>query len=791
MSGRRRDLLALLFLILLVTVFFGKEIFSGSTLVTFRLTNVFPWLSEATEEELKEPSVTSDCTFSYYPRRVFATEMIRQGRLPFWNPYQFCGTPFMAAFQTAVLYPVNLLLYLFDPPTQMDLFLYIHFLIAAVFTYLLGRKLKLSLEASLVSALAFTFCGFMVTRYGQPTFISTASWLPALLFFGEHLLERPGLRRAGFLAIAFALCILAGFPQLAMFNTYALVAYVSMRVMLEKGRTFKWRAGVVGLMFLSLGLAVLVCAFQLLPTWELSTFSFRKVLSYDMILSSAHHPLVSLKYLVPNILGNPRDIGVLSKGLVRAVNGPAFQQNYVSTTGYLGVLPLLLALVALSSLRRRAAPLAVLALVSLLAVFGTPLLRAFYRFLPGFNFSRIDRVIVVYMCSMAVLAGYGFDAAKADRKRSLIAGTAFAVFALCFAAWFRGWGWKTINGYMADTISGADYLAYASREVYLFLGLAVASGLVLIGSGLGRLSGRLLLVVVVGLLLADLIPNALAFKVAQPADGILPPSSLVDDLRRDTGTWRFAKFGADVIPANTATILGFDDIHGYDALNVNHYMEVLGVIDSTMIEVSNAALRRRIGPISRKEALESPVLAMLNVKYVLSVADLGAPRLRALSFVNSRCLPRADLVPEARFFEDYDAVLAYMKSGEFDPVAEVLLKGTPREPSGRVNPASPGSALLVEHTPQHVAIEVEADRDCYLFLSDVYYPGWKALMDGAEVPLLRANYAFRAVKVGPGSHSVRMEYVPLYFRIGLIFSAAGAGLVALLLLSQPAVAVKR
>jgi hypothetical protein len=144
MKTFRKDLLAVVFLALLITIFFAREIFTDQTLVTFRLTNVFPWLAEASPSDLEQPSVTSDCTFSYYPRRVFATEMIRQGQIPYWNPYQFCGTPFLATFQTMVFYPVNLVLYGLDPPTQMDLFLYVHFLIAAVFSYLFARQLGLS-----------------------------------------------------------------------------------------------------------------------------------------------------------------------------------------------------------------------------------------------------------------------------------------------------------------------------------------------------------------------------------------------------------------------------------------------------------------------------------------------------------------------------------------------------------------------------------------------------------------------------------------------------------------------
>jgi hypothetical protein len=391
-------------------------------------------------------------------------------------------------------------------------------------------------------------------------------------------------------------------------------------------------------------------------------------------------------------------------------------------------------------------------------------------------------VIVVYMCSVAVLAGYGFDKVLEDRRRGLLAGLAFIAFAVGSVVWFRLPGWRVIHGYIAGAIGPEAYLRYASREVYVFLGLALLSGgLLAVGR---RIPRSIFLVAAVAVLLADLVPNALGFKVSQPADKVIPPSRVIDSLKNDTGAWRFAKFGVEVIPSNTATIVGLQDIHGYDALNINRYMEVLGAVDSTMIAVSNAALRRRIGPIADRDALESCILDMLNVKYVMTVADIGGPRPEPVSLLNNRYLPRAYLVSQARYFDSYEDVLACMKSGNFDPAAEVLLVGGGGEVPDSIGAGAPGSASLVEYSPHRVVVDVDAEAPGYLFVSDVHYPGWRAFLDGEEVELMRANYAFRAVRLDAGSHSVTMEYVPLYFRIGLIFSAAGIGLMALLISSR-------
>jgi len=798
MNQSRKDLLAVAFLVVLITVFFAGELFTDRTLVTFRLTNAFPWLTESSPEDRDQPSVTSDCTFSYYPRRVFATRMIRQGNVPFWNPHQFGGTPFLAAFQTMVFYPVNIPLYALDPATQMDLFIYLHFLIAAVFAYLLGRKLKMSAPASVVTALTYTFCGFMVTRYGQPTFISTASWLPAVLFFGEHLIERPGFRRMGLLSLIISLSILAGFPQLVMITIYALLGYMLIRVIMLSGRPRRARVAIMLAVLVAVGVACLVCAFQILPTYELSRFSFRKVLPYEMVLSSAHHRLVSLKYFIPDILGHPRDIGVLSTNLKKVPVGPAFGQNYVSTTGYVGVLPLLLALLALSRPRKRLIPFIALSALALLVVFGSPLLEVFYRVLPGFNFSRIDRVIVVYMVSMAVLAGYGFDGVRdgSASRRSLFIGLGFLAFVAVLAGWLFASGFNLIHGMVGGDVSREAFVEFASRKVYWFVGLGILSSLLLL-FGRRPWFGRSLLVAgVFGVILLDLIPNAMGFKVTQPADGIMPKSTLVDALKSDPGQWRFVKFKADIIPSNTATILSLDDAHGYDALNINHYVEVVGALDSTVTHVSNAALRRRIGPVVDKKALDSKILDLLNVKYVLTLGERQGKWRRPTALVNEDHLPRAFLVAGPHFFESYETMLEYMKTGAFDPALEVLLLAgqggapdgrTPEGASEQVRQATAGpvkgSVETLTYGPNGMEYHVETEEECYLVFSEVYYPGWRASIDGAEQEMLRADYAFRAIRLGPGTHTVKIRYTPLFFRIGLLLSLAGLGLLGVLIAS--------
>jgi hypothetical protein len=467
----------------------------------------------------------------------------------------------------------------------------------------------------------------------------------------------------------------------------------------------------------------------------------------------------------------------------------------VSTTGYIGIVPLVLGILALARPTKRQLPFAALAGVALVAVFGTPLLEAFYRVLPGFNFSRVDRLDVVFMFGFSFLAGYGLDVALSERWRGrmLAVGAGLMVFAALLVLWLRNSGLDLILRETGADLAMSDFLAYASGKMLWFLILAGSAGTLLVLASLKWLSRRKIVGAALVILLADLLVNGAKFKVSQPAREILPPNRLVETLAADQGRWRIAKYKNDVVPANLATLVGIEDIHGYDALNVRHYLEVLGALDSSLVDVSNAALRRRIGPITDEAALASPILDLLNVKYVLSTvatdpgtrlpgAPARGPR-EAVSRVNQDFLPRAFLVAGARFFPTYDAVLAHMKTPGFDPRREVLLVGQgPGE-----NPAQslePGRAEIVKYDETGLVVEVDAKTRCYLVVSDVFYPGWQASVDDGRAALLRADYAFRAVEVEPGPHTVRMTYRPPLFTIGLLFLAAGVALVAVMISSR-------
>ena len=130
-------------------------------------------------------------------------------------------------------------------------------------------------------------------------------------------------------------------------------------------------------------------------------------------------------------------------------------------------------------------------------------------------------------------------------------------------------------------------------------------------------------------------------------------------------------------------------------------------------------------------------------------------------------LPRAFVVHRARVLDD-EAAIAAMKDLSFRPEEQVILAPG----CGEAMKGQPGGdqVEILSYEPQRVVISAELTEKGYLVLTDAYYPGWRAVVDGLETPIYRANLLFRAVYLPAGKHRVEFIYDPLSFKLGAAIS---------------------
>jgi O-antigen/teichoic acid export membrane protein len=642
------------------------------------------------------------------------------------------------------------------------------------------------------------------------------------------------------------------------------------------------------LLLAMVGLGSLGAAVQLVPFAEAIAANVRVgQVSYDDVRGYALPREQLGAFLVPDLFGNPSHHAVLDlfSGLRQAVDRPVGTvpderwgtewgpKNYVEGAAYLGLLPLLLAPIAL--LRRRDGPtwtLATIATISLLLTFGTPLYTLLFFGIPGASQLHTPfRWIYPYSLCVAVLAGLGASALtrakgresggaeergseavqaggsrlrhserseESGRRLSRLNGARGAAAVARFFAALRMTGKRvalpTGPAYCAISVGtlGLVVLALVWVQREALLGLVerlvarsgplnaafpnarvfasyewsnlVGASLLLLASGLVVLAlarrARGARMLALGLLIGDLFSFGIGFNtVADPALlRFVPPE--IEALRREApdGPFRIATLGPDdTLPANTGMLFGLQDLRGYDTIILRDYVGFL-----ELIEPQTGLLYSKIHKLFNPASLDSPLLDLLNVEFVLTTLPVERPDWRLVVegapgpsgaavrvYRNGRALPRAFLVERAVAAIDAAESLRLLARPYFDPRQELILEAPPSAPAppsvrqpGFGFEGAPGPPpSIAEYGGNRVLVEATVLRPAYLVLGDVNFAGWTVRVDGAEQPLLRADRIFRAVQLSPCRHQVVFEYRPFSFRVGGLLTLLAALLAALAL----------
>jgi hypothetical protein len=273
----------------------------------------------------------------FWPMSDLLREHLIQGHLSLWNPYLFCGTPYVGNPQTWPLYPTSWLLTLLSAPTFLMLSVVLHLFVAGVglFLFLQRGHLRLTLWPALLGAVAYMLGGFLVSKAQFPNMLQALAYVPLLLLCTERLVEQPNARSAWKLGLLLGLQILAAHAQITVFSVYLLLVFTWWRLrVLEAGslHDFGQRLG-WGVAALSVAVA-LSCA-QWLPVVEFTRIAGREHLSLEEANRFVLWPQQITNFIWPNRFGHP-------------INGDfAAPGNFWETACYVGLIPFAFALLGL------------------------------------------------------------------------------------------------------------------------------------------------------------------------------------------------------------------------------------------------------------------------------------------------------------------------------------------------------------------------------------------------------------------------------------------------------------
>lgn len=757
----RRDLVLLVILFVLPFLCFADVIFGNKTF--------YAW----------------DLSLTHYPQRVFAAQMLRQGRLASWNPYVLCGFPLLAEGQIGVLYPLNGLFVLPIPPhLAFTCFIVVHYSLAGVFTYLLVRSLAVSWTGAFVSALAFALSGYLMAQLINLNIMSGSIWLPLILCCFLRAVRLRSHAWAALTGVAMALQILTAQPQVVFYSLLALIIYCFFVLAYRRGA--RRPMALLTILLIALAVGGGLAAPQLLPTGQLKRLSLRaEGLDYETMTSFSLPPYRLIAFLFPNFLGNP---------VSGYIGLPFFEEHHA----YIGLLPLLAA--GLAWHRRKEKHVIfflILAGVSLLLALGnqTPLY-LLLRYVPGFDLFRIPaRWLLVVTLALAVLSGYGIDVLlQGDRrlvsffKKLIVVGL---VLAPCSSALFlfkktilRGINYILATLYdgmsvhvLKALVKGLTTFPHVSQSNWLarafppLLNPLLFFWLLWIGGGLliylylsGKIPspgfrGAVLALVVFDLFLTG---GTTINAVEDPSYWQARDSTLF--LKENVGLHRIYPLETGRHPPltlghNFPTLYGIQSVGGSSSLNLQRHDDFM------------TALRETKNP---------RLLNLAGVKYVLTEGrepEQGEGNLRLAYrdenihiYENLDVLPRAFVVYRGEV-TGADEALSRLGRADFDPSTTIILEDQEAlaavEETRFLRRNLISNVRIVEYNPHRVVIEAELERSGLLLLSDTCYPGWGAYVDGERQRIYCADYLFRAVPLSAGRHTVEFIFTPLSFKIGL------------------------
>jgi hypothetical protein len=723
------------------------------------------------------------------------------------------GAPLIANYQSAVFYPPNWIYLLLDSiggtpwmAWGQAVVIVLHLGWAGTGMALLSRRLGVSELGQTISGLSYGMSGYLVARAGFLSINSATAWLPWILLAATQALKinhagnvlskpdqtsEPPSRSISrlwttsksflWLAVFTGLLLLAGHAQVAWYTlgfTVLWAIYFSLTGDSRNGFLRSW--GIVGLALL---IGLILAAVQLFPTGEYLLESQRaSSVDFTSALTYSFWPWHYLNFLSPGLFGSP-------------VTGDYWgYANYWEDAVYIGLGPLILAFLAFaltgvslkvgSSLKKRLAGfLAIVILISFLLAMGwfTPVFPWLYHNVPTFDmFQGPTRISLLAIFSLSLLAGVGADRWRRPGGRALYwsrlgtvgaasvaigAGLAAIIKSPALAAiepslvrstaiigfWGLGFGLLTLTAPRTDFVDnpGAGWQPWHWLAcTWIVADLVVANWGIM--PGIDRR-------------LYEDQPDTVRSVAAAIAEGrIYLPESVEERLKfdhffrfdtfnpflGDPGNWRDLR---EVLLPNISLLDRIPSANNFDPLvpgRYNQWILAFGAAD---------------------EKAQNRMLDLMGVTIVEVLDSNSTP---GVNFQPRAAYPRVRWVPCSQVLPDGDGALNLIRVAEINLENEVLIEG-PAEQLVGCNTNHAAVISMIREDTNSILAGVNSEQPGYLVIANVWYPGWRAHVDGEAAALLRANYLFQGVFVPSGEHVVEISYHAEWFFRGALLSGIG------------------
>jgi uncharacterized membrane protein YfhO len=720
----------------------------------------------------------------FIPWASYAIAQMRQGIWPLWNSLNGMGAPLAANYQIGLYYPFNWLLlgvgWLAGTDWMAWAFTWmvvLHLIIAGWGMAQLARLMGINPLGQCISGLSFALSGFIVARAGFFSMTWCVAWMPWIILETEKIVQCPPTDRFHFsprLSLIVTMMLLAGHAQLSWYILLFSLVWIVYRTWTRSG----WKSLLMSVSDFAAAcfVAGLIAGIQLVPTAEYLFQTQRaSAFDYETALTYSFWPWRIFGLLAPNLFGSP---------------GSGDYWGYASfweDALYIGLLPILLALGTLKSIikkivgkNREEKPefiigfLWIVILVAIVFALGnnTPIFPFLFRYIPSFNmFQAPTRWMVLAEFCLALLAGYGVKYWTPAKGKALY------------------WTRLATAGAFAVTL-GAGLASLAMKDIHVtFVYATATAGLWGLGVGILTLTmpedtanrrmrwwqAAVIIWVAMDLIFADIKLNPgvdVSFYYGEKN-----VSSVVNN-----GT-RIYLNPNDEYALKYRRFLRFNDFNAKeDWRNMREVLlPNLNLLDKT------ASVNNFDPFVPARYSLWMEQLSQLpaaEAQKWLALMDVGSQEtinLQNLTVINWKLIPGAARYRWnscARYVRDSQESLIGTKE-EIQNIRSITVLNTivlESDIQSGEKTCIPDSSAVIKITkdqPNQTIVEVNATNEGWLLQADVWFPGWKATLDGQPIQIMKGDFLFRAVKVPTGSHEIIISYQPDSFWIGAILSIVG------------------
>jgi hypothetical protein len=454
-----------------------------------------------------------------------------------------------------------------------------------------------------------------------------------------------------------------------------------------------------------------------------------------------------VQFIAPDFFGNPTTLNYWGTW------------NYAELVGYVGIFSLCFAAFSVFLKKEKTVIFFLLSLL-LAALFSFPNIISKIPFelkIPLISSSQPTRLIMVIDFALAVLSAYGVEEFL-NRKNT----KKLIYLSLLFLLTLIGiWGFVFLEkGKIVN-------LAISQRNLYLPSIIIVAQLIFFLLAYFLRNKRKIFLAIFYLILLInifDLMRYGLKFNPFVPTSLVYPNTTITSFLSKESQSYPWRFMGTDyvanekrIFPPNTAVNYKLYAIDDYNPLLLKNYQDYIAVSEWGFKNIPDFSFNRMIIPNNYNTRL----IDLLGVKYVVTINPVNTAKLKFLfSEGESRVYENINVFPRAFMVYDSVVVKTNQEAGNLlvDKSTDLTKTSIVEKNIDLENGNGSNKVDIVNYSENKIVLNVETSVKGLLVLTDNYYPGWKATIDGKNSEILRADYSFRGLVVTPGKHIIEFTF---------------------------------